>query len=89
MHTARRHHGLLSSATTCVAIQNSPTFQADLNGLSNVQCPDGHFQPGTSRLNGTCKHVSYPILYNDVFWQNRSYFIGVSSSLGGTRWTHC
>ncbi len=66
-----------------VTIQNSPTFQADLNGLSNVQCPDGHFQPGTNRSNGTCKHVSYPILYNDVFWQNRSYFIGVGGAGSG------
>ncbi len=67
-----------------VAIQNSVPFQADLNLLPTVRCPDGHFQPGTSQTNGTCKHVSYPVLNNDLFWQNRAYYIGVGALGTGT-----
>ena len=41
-----------------------------------IICPDGHSQG--SQTNGSCRRVSYPLLYNDVFWQNRSYYIGVT-----------
>jgi hypothetical protein len=63
-----------------VAIQNSTTLTADIGPLT-IRCPDGHFA-GASGTNGTCKGFSYPILYNDLFWQNRAYYIGVGS-LGG------
>ncbi|MGC2193649.1 MAG: hypothetical protein WA628_03165, partial [Terriglobales bacterium] len=66
-----------------VAIGNSPTFLADLSSLT-IRCPDGHFA-GASGTNGTCKTVSYPILYNDVFWQNRAYHIGVGNLGTGTQ----
>ena len=43
---------------------------------ASIICPDGHSQG--SLTNGSCRQVSYPLLYNDVFWQNRSYYIGVT-----------
>src|SRR5207302_6131601 len=47
-----------------------------------ITCPAGHFA-GTAN-NGSCRRVSYPELYNDVFWQNRSFYIGVGSLGTGT-----
>jgi len=41
-----------------------------------IVCPEGHSQGNLT--NGSCRTVSYPLLYNDVFWQNRSYYIGVT-----------
>jgi hypothetical protein len=32
----------------------------------------------------TCKNFSIPILDNDVFWQNRSFYIGVGPLGTGT-----
>ena len=34
---------------------------------------------GTNAKNGTCRSVSYPMLDNDVFWENRSFHIGVGA----------
>jgi len=73
-----------SSTTSCpqpgglVAIQNSSVFTANLP--ANVTCPPGHYQ-GVAALNGTCRTYSYPELYNDVFWQNSSYYIGVGAAI--------
>jgi len=61
-----------------------------------IICPDGHGAGGTGtggRTNGACRKVSYPELYNDVFWQNRSFYIGVGA-LGTERrtsstWSRC
>src|SRR5207237_8124774 len=48
-----------------------------------IICPAGHFA-GTTARNGTCRRASYPELYNDVFWQNRSFYIGVGALGTGT-----
>jgi hypothetical protein len=51
-------------------------------GLSSsvgaVICPSGH------GMGQTCKNFSIPILDNDVFWQNRSFYIGVGPLGTGT-----
>ncbi len=66
-----------------VAIQNSAALATSLPTSLTVTCPAGHYQ-GTTASNGTCKHYSYPLLDNDVFWQNRSFYIGVGSlGIGG------
>ncbi|TMB10569.1 MAG: choice-of-anchor D domain-containing protein, partial [Deltaproteobacteria bacterium] len=65
-----------------VSIQNSATLVA--NFPATITCPAGHFAPGTAASNGTCRRVSYPELYNDVFWQNRSFYIGVGALGTGT-----
>jgi hypothetical protein len=54
-------------AAGLVAIQNSAILRANMP--SNVVCPAGH---------PNCAVVSYPRLLNDVFWQNRSFQIGVT-----------
>jgi len=54
---------------------------------SNITCPVGHGVGGTGtggRVNGACRWVSYPILYNDVFWQNRAFNIVVTQPASGS-----
>jgi len=63
-----------------VSIQNSATLVA--NFAATITCPAGHFV-GTA-ANGTCRKASYPELYNDVFWQNRSFYIAVGPLGTGT-----
>ena len=60
-----------------VSIQNSAVLKGNLT--SPVTCPNGHFAPGTSANNGSCLSISYPLLSNNVFWQNSSYYIGVGA----------
>jgi hypothetical protein len=64
-----------------VSIQNSALLQANLP--ATITCPPGHFQ-GTTATNGSCRQVSYPELWNDVFWQNRSFYISVGALGTGT-----
>ena len=59
-----------------VAIGNTPQLTTGINGLPNlagggkVICPTGH---------PNCAQVSYPVLDNDVFYQNRTFHIGVGA----------
>jgi len=66
-----------------VAIQNSATLTTDLNTL-NITCPAGHFS-GAIAFNANCKKVSYPLLANNVFWQNRAFNISVGALGAGTQ----
>ena len=49
-----------------VAVGNSPQLIGSLT--STITCPVNH---------PNCASVSYPYLANDLFWQNRSFYIGV------------
>jgi hypothetical protein len=68
-----------------VTMANSVVLQANINDPTvvgiKINCPAGHASTDTvlGRLNGTCRNFSYPALYNDVFWQNRSFYIGVGA----------
>jgi hypothetical protein len=64
-----------------VSIQNSAVLTANLPGT--ITCPAGHYA-GTNANNGTCRRYSYPLLANDVFWQNRPFHITVGSLGTGT-----
>jgi hypothetical protein len=64
-----------------VAIPNSPQMLAALP--ATITCPAG-FYAGSTANNGTCRRVSYPQLANNVFWQNRSFYIGVGPLGNGT-----
>jgi hypothetical protein len=71
-----------------VSIQNSALLQANLRNPPgttgapiSVTCPAGH---GTSGTTATCKSYSVPLLYNDLFYQNRSFYIGVGALGTGT-----
>jgi Abnormal spindle-like microcephaly-assoc'd, ASPM-SPD-2-Hydin/Bacterial Ig domain len=71
-----------SSTTSCpqvaglVSIQNNANFVA--NFPATIVCPPGHYA-GTTASNGSCRRYSYPLLANDVFWQNSAYYIGVGA----------
>jgi len=64
-----------------VSIQNSAVLTANLP--TTITCPAGHYA-GTTANNGTCRRVSYPLLANDVFFQNRPFHISVGSLGTGT-----
>ena len=61
-----------------VSMQNTTLLTASLPAL--VLCPPGH---GT--IGSQCRRYSVPLLYNDVFWQNRSFYIGVGGLGAGTQ----
>jgi hypothetical protein len=65
-----------------VSIQNSSSLTSILP--ANVICPANHFTT-LLPLNGDCRAFSVPLLYNDVFWQNRAFYIGVGSLGLGTQ----
>jgi hypothetical protein len=61
-------------------------FMASLPG--SIRCPVGHGLGGTGtdpRINGACRTVSFPILYNDVIWQNRAFNIDVVVPASGSQ----
>jgi hypothetical protein len=63
-----------------VAVQNSAQLTASLP--TTIVCPVGHAAgTGSALINGTCRNISYPRLYNDIFWQNRSFYIGVGGAV--------
>ena len=68
-----------------VAIQNSSNLTANLP--ASVNCPAGHGPGGTGITgvtNGACRYYSYPELYNNVLWQNRSFYIAMTGPGTGT-----
>ena len=66
-----------------VSVQNSAVLTANLPNSLQVVCPAGHYTT-TSATNGNCKRFSIPLLENDIFWQNRAFYIGVGSLGAGT-----
>jgi hypothetical protein len=73
---------IIGTETSCpqvsglVSIANSSILHANLP--ATVVCPQNHYQ-GTTATNGTCKTYSYPLLENNIFWQNSAYYIGVGA----------
>jgi hypothetical protein len=58
-----------------VSVTNSEVLKANIGQIgSPVTCPSGHGKRGTT---SDCTQFSVPVLYNDLFWQNRSLIIGV------------
>jgi hypothetical protein len=64
-------------------MQNSPQLRSSFT-TGAIHCPAGNYAPNTNATNGTCTHISYAALYNNIFWQNRSFQIGVGSLGTGT-----
>jgi hypothetical protein len=73
---------VIGTETSCpqvsglVSIQNSAILGANLP--ATITCPPNHFA-GTAANNGTCRSFSYPLLMNNIFWQNSAYYIGVGA----------
>jgi Bacterial Ig domain/Abnormal spindle-like microcephaly-assoc'd, ASPM-SPD-2-Hydin len=61
-----------------VTMQNSPQLTSSFT-TGAIHCPANHYSPGSSATNGTCTKVSYPLLANNLFWQNRAFDIGVGA----------
>jgi hypothetical protein len=57
-----------------VSIQNGAVLHANLP--ATVTCPTGHYTT-LSASNGDCRNFSVPLLANNIFWQNRSFYITV------------
>ncbi len=53
---------------------NSTLLNTTFTGLT-LTCPTGH---------PNCQSLSNPILYNDIFWQNRSFYAGVGNRGSGS-----
>jgi Bacterial Ig domain len=79
---------IVGTETSCpqpsglVTIQNSTGLQANLP--ATVHCPPYHAAgtngpSSTAAVNGTCRTLSYPLLLNNIFWQNSAYYIGVGA----------
>jgi hypothetical protein len=65
-----------------VSIQNSAVLFANIAQLpasTPLTCPAGHYAPGTNAVHGTCASVSYPLLANNVFWQNAAFQVATGS----------
>ena len=60
-----------------VTMVNSPQLTSSFT-TGAITCPNGHYA-GASATNGTCTKVSYPMLQNNVIWQNRSFNIGIGA----------
>jgi hypothetical protein len=71
--------GSCPQAAGVVALLNSPQLTSSYTPGS-LTCPAGHFKNA-----GDCEKVSYPLLYNDFIWQNRSFYIGVGTLGTGTQ----
>ena len=59
-----------------VVTPNSSVLSSSLP--ATIICPVGH-----SLLAGDCRQISYPLLYNNVFWQNRAFNITVGALVSG------
>jgi hypothetical protein len=74
---------VIGTETSCpqvsglVSIQNSSILVANLP--ATVTCPPNHYASTGSARNGTCRNVSYPLMENNIFWQNSAYYIGVGA----------
>ena len=69
---ARRSAGLVS-------MQNSAVLTANLCRRLPVTCPAGHYSSSYREQRDLHGRYSYPLLYNNVIWQNASYYIGVGA----------
>jgi hypothetical protein len=64
-----------------VSLRNSPQLVSSFT-TGPVVCPTGHGTGGTGqggRTNGACTKLSYPLMTNNMIWQNRTFYIGVGA----------
>ena len=69
--------GLVSQPNSAVLTASLP-----LATVPTVNCPAGHAS-GTL-ANGDCRAISYPLLSNNIFWQNSAGYIHVGALGAGT-----
>jgi hypothetical protein len=65
-----------------VTMSNTPNMNAEMaalpGGAASVTCPGGYGYTANQ-----CRQVSLPLLTNNLFWQNRSFHIGVAPVAAG------
>jgi hypothetical protein len=85
-----------TTAGACTASQPQPagvgvspnSAQMTASLPANIVCPAGHTTGLTNPLmplpvpNGDCRKVSYPILYNNLIWENRAFHLEVGAESG-------
>jgi hypothetical protein len=67
-----------------VTMENTPYLRDALPGT--IICPIGNSNGAGALLaipNGACRDISFPLLRNNVFWQNRAFHIEVGALGGG------
>ncbi len=78
-----------ASGTTVVPAARRAGERPEQRGAAREPARDDHLSGRSlhrnSGSNGSCRNVSYPLLYNNVFWQNRSFYIGVGALGTGTQ----
>ena len=73
---------VIGTKTSCpqvaglVSVENSAILEANMP--ATITCPANHYREQRA-TNGTCKTYSYPLLQNNIFWQNSAYYIGVGA----------
>jgi hypothetical protein len=60
-----------------VSINNSATLVSNLPAA--ITCPSNHYAAAGGANNGTCRSFSYPLLANNLFWQNSATYVGVGA----------
>jgi len=70
-------------AAGLVTMQNTANLTSALP--TTITCPTNHYAPGGSANNGTCRQISYPLIENDLFWQNRTFNITVGGPAPGNQ----
>ncbi|KAA6464599.1 choice-of-anchor D domain-containing protein [Acidobacteria bacterium AB60] len=86
--TANNHSTSCPQPAGLVAVENSASLQSSLP--VSITCPAYHSLTATGgRLsnatvsNGSCRTYSYPLLLNNIFWDNSAYYIGVGALSNG------
>jgi Bacterial Ig domain len=64
-----------------LSVQDNDSVLISAFGTQTVTCPPNHFPGGSAQA---CKTVSYPMISNDLFWQNRAFHIQVGGLGAGT-----
>jgi IPT/TIG domain len=79
------HSGALScpQPSGIASTLNSSLLTTTFTGLT-ITCPPGHYAGGGAN-NGTCTHISYPAVYNDLVYGNRAFYISVGASGTGNQ----
>ena len=66
-------------AAGLVTMPNTPNLTANIP--AQITCPAGHSQGQAGKVvNGSCRQISYPLLLNNIIWQNRTFNITVGAT---------
>ena len=69
----------LPQAAGLVTMGNSPQLTSSFT-TGTITCPANHGS-NTKSSAANCVNFSIPYLANDLFWQNRAFFVGVASNI--------